>query len=107
MLIRKRYLYVGFMCHQSIDKIFKALYVKLLNNNPPKIHSLSVIAQKADFLNLLNSNFKELINTLEPLNVEARYPSYKDKMLKSLNEQICINLITQTKDLQSWIKTQL
>lgn len=107
MLISRRYLYVGFMCHQSIEKIFKALYVKLLVNNPPKIHSLSVIAQKAGFLDLINTNFKELINTLEPLNVEARYPSYKEKMLKSLNEQNCINLITQTKDLQSWIKTQL
>ena len=24
----KRYLYVGFMCHQAIEKIFKALYSK-------------------------------------------------------------------------------
>ena len=107
MLLSKRYLYVGFMCHLSIEKIFKAFYVKLLEINPPKIHSLSVIAQKAGFIDLLNTNFKELINTLDPLNIEARYPAYKEKMLKSLNEQSCRNLINQTKELQSWIKTQL
>jgi HEPN domain-containing protein len=29
MLQSKRYLYVGFMCHQSIEKAFKAYYTKL------------------------------------------------------------------------------
>ena len=29
MLRTKRYLYVGFMCHQAIEKIFKAYFVHL------------------------------------------------------------------------------
>ena len=29
VLQTKRYLYVGFMCHQTIEKIFKAVYTKL------------------------------------------------------------------------------
>jgi HEPN domain-containing protein len=29
MLNSKRFLYVGFMCHQAIEKVFKAYYVKL------------------------------------------------------------------------------
>lgn len=29
MLQSKRYLYVGFMCHQTIEKIFKAYFIKL------------------------------------------------------------------------------
>jgi HEPN domain-containing protein len=28
MLQSKRFLYVGFMCHQTVEKAFKALYVK-------------------------------------------------------------------------------
>ena len=33
-----RYLYVGFMCHQSIEKMLKAMYVKELKETPPYIH---------------------------------------------------------------------
>lgn len=29
MLLSKRYLYVGFMCHQTIEKAFKAYYTDL------------------------------------------------------------------------------
>ncbi len=28
----QRYLYVGFMCHQAIEKILKAYYVKVLSS---------------------------------------------------------------------------
>jgi HEPN domain-containing protein len=37
----KRYLYVGFMCHQTIEKVFKAYYVRLKAESAPYSHSLS------------------------------------------------------------------
>ena len=64
MLESRRYLYVGFMCHQTIDQI-------------------------------------------EPLNIEARYPSYKERLLKSMNEQKSREILNETKQLQEWIKTKL
>ena len=30
LLDKDHYLYVGFMCHQAVEKMFKALYVKLI-----------------------------------------------------------------------------
>lgn len=41
MLQSKRYLYVGFMCHQAIEKAFKAYYTKLKFETAPNTHSLS------------------------------------------------------------------
>jgi len=41
MLKSKRYLYVGFMCHQAIEKIFKAYHAKLNSEIVPLSHSLS------------------------------------------------------------------
>lgn len=41
MLLSKRYLYVGFMCHQTIEKAFKAYFAKLTSETPPFKHSLS------------------------------------------------------------------
>ena len=48
MLKSKRYLYVGFMTHQAIEKIFKAYFVKIQGGTPPFSHSLSYIARKAN-----------------------------------------------------------
>lgn len=46
MLETKRYLYVGFMCHQVIEKILKAYWTKVCEEPPLKIHSLSRLAEK-------------------------------------------------------------
>lgn len=39
MLDTKRHLYVGFMCHQTIEKGLKAVIAKT-GDFPPKIHNL-------------------------------------------------------------------
>ncbi len=39
MLTGKRFLYVGFMCHQVIEKILKACYTYRLEEIPPFIHN--------------------------------------------------------------------
>lgn len=49
----------------------------------------------------------EFIDKLEPLNIEARYPSYKERLIKSLTKEYCTELLSQTKNLQSWIKNKL
>lgn len=41
------YLYVGFMCHQSVEKMLKALYVKQHNEAPPFIHKLDRLIDMA------------------------------------------------------------
>lgn len=80
MLLISRYLYVGFMCHQTIEKILKAYYVVIYNEIPPYSHSLSLLAIKTDLFEKLNDAQKDIIDHLEPLNIEARYPSYKEKL---------------------------
>jgi len=49
----------------------------------------------------------DLIDALEPLNIEARYPSYKERLMKSLNADRCKELIKQTDELRLWIKNKL
>jgi len=93
MLKSKRYLYVGFMCHQAIEKIFKAYYTKLLSEVPPISHSLSYFAKKGTFFELFSDEQKDFIDQIEPLNIEARYPSDKERLLKSLTYEKCEELI--------------
>ena len=40
MLQSGRNVYCVFMCHLSLEKALKALYIKRINKIPPKIHTL-------------------------------------------------------------------
>lgn len=107
MLETKRYLYVGFMCHQSIEKALKAVLVSKSKELPPKIHNLIRLAEKADLLDKMNENRKKILFLLNPLNIETRYPSYKDVLLSQLTNEKCVEIINKTKELLVWIKSQL
>ena len=107
MLETKRYLYVAFMCHQTIEKILKAYWSKVLEEPPLKIHSLSRLAEKSGLDKDMSEEQTDFIDELEPLNIEARYPSYKERLMKSLTPERCNELIEQTDKLRIWIKSKL
>ena len=107
MLLSGRYLYVGFMCHQTIEKIFKAFYSSKFSETPPFSHNLSLLSNKTGLDDLLIDDLKEFINILEPLNIEARYPTHKQLLLKSLTENRCKEILLNTKKLQLWVKEKL
>jgi HEPN domain-containing protein len=104
MLKTKRYLYVGFMCHQTIEKALKGAYAAAKQATPPYSHNLAKIAVDAGIYDTLSGAHKEFVATLEPLNIEARYPTYKEKLLKSLTETRCRELVKGTEELLAWIK---
>ena len=107
MLKNKYRLYTGFMCHQVIEKIFKASYVKLKNETPPYTHHLVHLAELAGFYDLFSEDQKNFLSNLNPLNIEARYPDYKDRIAKSLTDERCARIFEQTKYLQQWIKEKI
>ena len=50
---------------------------------------------------------QDIIDDLNPLNVEARYPEYKDEIAAGLTKTNCEELIMETEELLCWIKEQL
>jgi HEPN domain-containing protein len=98
------YLYVGFTCHQTLEKIFKACYTKLKEDTPPHTHKLASLAQRSGFFELLSEEQIAFIDEIDPLNIEARYPGYKNEISKLLTRQVCMELLEQVKTLQQWIK---
>ncbi len=103
----KRYLYVGFMCHQTIEKIFKAYFTKIKSETAPYTHNLSFLAKKGEFYALFSEEQKDFIDQIEPLNIEARYPTHKAQLMKGLTDSKCVEIINKTKELQQWIKEKL
>ena len=107
LLKKKRNLYVGFMCHQSVEKLFKGCFVKVLNDVPPYKHDLVFFAQKVGFFDLLSEKQKDFIRELNPLNIEARYPDYKNEVAKYLTDDLTKWIYKQTKELLQWTKTKI
>lgn len=107
MFNTKRYLYVGFMLHQTIEKALKAYYVLLKSEIPPFTHSLVKLSKIGDFYESIPEELKDIIDILEPLNIEARYPSDKEKLIKELDEEFCKKLIKHTEVLYKWIIEKL
>lgn len=103
MLIAGRYLYVGFMCHQVIEKILKALYWKVLKEEPPYIHNLSILSKKTNIFDSFTSDQKDFLDYLEPLNIRGRYPRDKNELLLFLTDEKSQDIITRTEDLYKWI----
>lgn len=108
MLTGKRYLYVGFMCHLAIEKALKAIISNTDENIvPPKIHNLIRLANDGNLIEKFSSEQKEFLGRLNPLNIEARYPIYKDGVYKTLGDSECKTLLSETEELYTWIKQQL
>ena len=108
MLMTKRYLYVGFMCHQAVEKMLKAVFVsKKAPETLPYIHNLTKLARAADIFEAMATEQQDILSRLEPLNVESRYPRAKDDVLEILTDEYCQTILAETEALIIWLKTHL
>lgn len=106
LFVVKRWLYVGFMCHQVIEKTLKAYWCKTREDDPPYIHNLSQLAIRSGIYEQMSVEQQQTIAQLMPMNIEARYPEYKEQLLKKLTKEFCRQLIDDTKALQQWIRNK-
>ena len=109
MLNNGKYLYCGFMCHQTVEKALKAVIARDCTDDelPPKIHHLQRLAERAGVFTEMSEEQKMILRKLNPLNIEARYPEYKNRVASNLNKDICQELVNETEGLLWWIKQQL
>ncbi len=73
----------------------------------PYTHSLLKLAKGAGCYGDLLETQKDLLDQLDPLNIEARYPSNKEQLLKQLSKSICTKLFHETKEFTEWISKKL
>jgi len=100
----ERYFYAVFMCHLSIEKALKGLYVKRFNKTPPKTHNLIYLIE---FINIdIPGNHYDVIFTLNRISVPARYPDNLQTILKEFNKSKTIEVIEQSKEVLKWLKTK-
>lgn len=102
-----RWLYVGYMCHQTLEKIIKAYWCKKKEEPAPYSHNLINIAQSCGLGQQLSQEHRLFLGQMMPMNIEARYPSYKQTIGESLSRERCEEILNKTRDFQQWVKTML
>lgn len=97
-----RFIYAVFMCHLSIEKALKGLYVKKLVKNPPKIHNLNFLCEAIDIK--LSDEHSVFIDNLNILSVPTRYPDDIRKHIKEYSRNKTRAILIKTKEMLECLK---
>ena len=104
MLKTGRNIYCIYMCHLSLEKALKGLYIKRFNKIPPKLHDLMYFVGKTG-LNL-PEDIKVFLEWINSLSIITRYPEDLRRMMAFYTKEQTINIYHQAKTVQQWIKIQ-
>ncbi len=101
------WLYVGFMCHQVIEKTLKAYWCVCRDDDPPYIHDHERIAKGCGIYTKMSEDQKDFLEGIKRLNIEARYQEVKDAVARGLNRENTAEILEITKQMHAWILQSL
>ncbi len=101
----RRYHHCLFFCHLFVEKVIKALIVKVTGHPAPYGNKLSKLAKltKIDF----SDRQLDLLDELTAFNIEARYNDYKFQFYKKATKKYTQGYLKKAKDLYIWLKKRL
>jgi len=100
----EKYPYVLYLCHLSLEKILKALYVKKYKKHAPYNHNLVRLAELSIHVpEELMSFFAELT----AFNIESRYPDAKMSLYKKANSKYTKKYLNKTIEVFECLKKEL
>lgn len=105
MLKSGRHFYAVFMCHLSIEKALKGLYINRLAVIPPKTHNLLYLLSKIDIRP--EHDLGIFITKLNTASIATRYPEDLAKLQAVYTAEITADMINKSKEVLQWIKKQL
>ncbi|MCX6843221.1 MAG: HEPN domain-containing protein [candidate division WOR-3 bacterium] len=100
-----RYFYAVFMCHLSIEKTFKGLYVARFGAQPPRTHSLLYFVGKLGLE--LPDRMKELVSRLNGLSIPTRYPDDLRRMSAEFDSRRTEGILNESRKVLAWLKSEL
>ncbi|MFI5341084.1 MAG: HEPN domain-containing protein [Candidatus Methylomirabilales bacterium] len=105
LLESRRYLYVLFMCQQSLEKLLKAHVVSRTVEFPPRIHSLVRLAELAE----LNPSEEErgFLERLSLYYIQSRYPPDIQNLTRKVSRSLAVEHFTETESLWKRLRRQL
>ena len=94
-----------FFCHLSLEKILKAIIIKIIKDYPPYIHDLRRLAEIAKID--LNSQQMEYLDKIFTFNIAGRYADAKFEFYKKYNKkEYAQKYLKITENLLLWLKKE-
>ena len=107
VLVTSRWLYAVFMSQQAMEKALKAAFLALeRGDEPPRTHNLSFLLDQVDIGEDPNE-VRDLAVRLSAYYIEARYPSYKEKLSTLVGRDEAVVVVDRTQEAISWIRSHL
>lgn len=106
MLNTRRYLYVAFMCQQSLEKILKAIIIEK-GGEVLRTHNLVRLAEMAGVYPFMTIEFKDFLTDLTPYAVVSRYGDYKRKLSEIINKKMAIKYLDKTEEIFKWLRKRV
>lgn len=100
----QRHFYAVFMCHLSVEKALKGLYLQKSGQTPPKTHNLVYLLNKTGVKP--DDKAGLFIAKLNEANIATRYPEDIDKLRKDYTAEVTKDILEKTTELLEWIKKQ-
>ena len=94
-----------FVGHISVEKLLKALYVKLHEKHAPLIHNLYRLAELCE--TEPSDKYSDWLDTVTSFNINARYDDYRKEFYSLCTREYTELWISRIKELREWIKPML
>lgn len=105
MLKSRRYLYVGFMCQQALEKILKTI----ISNSGKEIirtHNLVRLAEDANIYTIMTKKHQNHLINITPYAIEARYGDYRESLTEIIDKAKANNYYKITEEVFKWLEKQ-
>lgn len=102
MLQTKRYVYVVFMCQQSIEKCLKALLAYKEKDVVP-IHNLRRLAELGGVVGELEESTLVRLDFLSRYYINARYKEDLKQLSKGITETVAHDFIQFSEEVITWL----
>jgi HEPN domain-containing protein len=90
-----------FIGHLVIEKLLKAMYIQKVDINPPKLHDLLRLAEKANIK--LTEEKQDILDVITTFNINARYPDYKQAFYRLCDRTYAGLQIEKIEEMRNWL----
>ena len=105
LLKSENYSYALFFGHLYLEKLLKALVVKETKTHAPPIHSLRLLAERAN-LSLLDEQL-EFVLRVNEYNIKARYPDFKFEFKRQCTKGFALKEVAKIEEFGKWLIKKL
>ena len=97
--------YVLFFGHLTIEKILKALFAGLSDEQPPFTHRLTYLAEKIGLK--LSEKQLETLEIISDFNLEARYPDEQFHFYRKCTRDFTQDRLNDIREIREWLLEQI